>query len=142
MTRPRGNPDASPHCPICGYNLHGLPSLHCPECGHKIQSAAEREYAEWLAPANAPDRRRILLDRFLIVCGLACFVVGAWLTTKGMKALPGISAYLRFRSVAGSTLLSLAALAYYYYCEEDMVRPCVVVGVLWLLAGLGLLVVG
>ncbi len=131
-----------PHCPICGCNLHGLPSLHCPECGHKIQSAAERAYAEWLAPAHAPDRRRILLDRALIVCGLSCFGVGAWLTTEGLEAMPGISAYLRFRSVAGSILLSLPALAYYYYCDEDMVRPCLVVGMLWLSTGLGLLVLG
>lgn len=139
MTRPPGNPDASPHCPTCGYNLHGLPTLHCPECGHKLQSAGEREYAEWLAPANAPDRRRILLDRVLIVCGIACFVVGAWLATEGLEALTGFSAYFHFRSVAGAILLSLAALAYFYYSEEHMVGPCLVVGILWLVTGLGLL---
>lgn len=137
MINQSGHEDRSPRCPACGYNLHGLPSLRCPECGHEIQTDAEHAYAKWISPANAADRRQILMDRIVIAAGLACFIAGVVLTIDSLKLLSSYTSNYRFRGIAGSIIVSLGILAYYYYSDEDMVRPCAIVGALWIITGLG-----
>lgn len=34
---PTATPEHDLHCPICDYNLHGLPNPRCPECGFAFQ---------------------------------------------------------------------------------------------------------
>lgn len=42
-----GRPSGGPHCPQCGYDMTGTPSLTCPECGHDAKT-----------PKNLHRRRR------------------------------------------------------------------------------------
>lgn len=77
------------------------------------------------------------MDRIVIAAGLACFIAGVVLTIDSLKLLSSYTSNYRFRGIAGSIIVSLGILAYYYYSDEDMVRPCAIVGALWIITGLG-----
>lgn len=62
------------HCPLCDYNLHGLPEPRCPECGYSFDwdelRIAIREKKSWFF--EHAQRR----------------LVGTWITTLGAACVP------------------------------------------------------
>lgn len=69
--------DAALTCPLCGYDLRGLPKHRCPECGHAFDPdelrRARHERRQWLFE-HAPAGRRVRS----FVATAACSLLSPW----------------------------------------------------------------
>ena len=74
-------------CPMCGYDLRGIPEQACPECGFGYQHAALEKLA--LANAVSAESRFESLWGWLTLASL--LVAGAALPTKAGQASSGIA---------------------------------------------------
>jgi hypothetical protein len=67
------------YCPVCGYNLAGLPENRCPECGQTF-SPAKISFLQSGRPFLGAEKAR----RVLVVPTLACIIVPLTSCTVGL----------------------------------------------------------
>lgn len=102
---PDGPEVRSPRCPVCGYDLHGLPADHrCPECGFAYTEEAIRSLA-----VDEAERRAAACRFAVEVCAWAVAIVIALALSACLFEHFPQRGYLRQRS--GMLLVVLVVVA-------------------------------
>lgn len=124
------DPDSSPRCPNCGYNLHGLPDLRCPECGQ----VASLDAARWASDAHRSDRQAILAERLGSIIGWGMLFTGVVFYVLHLRRQEGFEGNFVLRAGGGALVLTLAILYGLRAEDENESRhwPLLVLGGLWL----------
>ena len=83
------------NCPLCDYDLKGLPTEHkCPECGYEYDNATI-VLPCWTSKGKRISWRQRLFVVVVVVCGIsALLLVGGLLTLPPLVIFLGLATYL------------------------------------------------